>query len=57
MFVLAHADDGLLKIVVSSILKICVPGCAIKQIVNVFQLCSACNAVAEYDAQMKNKSK
>jgi len=33
------------------------PGCAIKQIVNVFQLCSACTAVAAYDAEQRNEAK
>lgn len=55
MFVLAHAEDGVLKDVVSILLKVCIPGNFMKQVVNVFQLCSACDAVAEYDAQLKNK--
>mmetsp|Transcript_10307 Transcript_10307/g.14562 ORF Transcript_10307/g.14562 Transcript_10307/m.14562 type:complete len:234 (+) Transcript_10307:146-847(+) len=33
----------------------CIPGCVIKQIVNVYQLCSACYAVADHDAKLKNK--
>ncbi len=57
MYVLAHADDGVLKDAMDILLKICVPGNVMKQIVNVFQLCSACNVIAEHDAQMKNKSK
>eukprot|EP00537_Pseudo-nitzschia_pungens_P014737 CAMPEP_0172401486 /NCGR_PEP_ID=MMETSP1061-20121228/50434_1 /TAXON_ID=37318 /ORGANISM="Pseudo-nitzschia pungens, Strain cf. pungens" /LENGTH=220 /DNA_ID=CAMNT_0013135137 /DNA_START=84 /DNA_END=746 /DNA_ORIENTATION=- len=32
-----------------------VPGCFLKQLVNVMQLASACYAVAEMDAEMKNK--
>jgi CDP-diacylglycerol--inositol 3-phosphatidyltransferase len=31
------------------------PGCILKQLVNVMQLASACYAVAQYDAEMKNK--
>jgi len=34
---------------------LCIPGCAIKQIVNVYQLCSACYAVADHDAQLKTR--
>jgi len=30
------------------------PACAIKQVVNVFQLCSACAAVASHDAEQRN---
>ncbi len=55
MFALAHVDDGLLKDFATILLKICIPGNVMKQVVNVFQLCSACGAVAEYDAQLKNK--
>jgi CDP-diacylglycerol--inositol 3-phosphatidyltransferase len=43
--------DLLLKVV----LALCLPGCAIKQAVNVAQLQSACYAVAVYDADAKNK--
>jgi CDP-diacylglycerol--inositol 3-phosphatidyltransferase len=35
---------------------ICLPGCAIKQIVNVVQLCSACYAIAIEDAKSRNTS-
>ena len=36
-------------------LMICLPGCILKQAVNVMQLSSACYAVAQYDADGKNK--
>jgi|Transcript_29470 CDP-diacylglycerol--inositol 3-phosphatidyltransferase len=36
-------------------LMISIPACITKQIVNVSQLCSACHAVAAYDAEQKNK--
>lgn len=45
---MAHIGDLIMKIVV--------PGCATKQIVNVFQLCSACHAVANHDAKIRNKN-
>lgn len=32
-----------------------VPACAVKQVVNVSQLCSSCYAVAAHDANLKNK--
>ncbi len=55
LYVLGHTDDELLVTIGSTLLKILVPGCATKQIVNVFQLCSSCYAVAEHDAKLKNK--
>jgi len=57
MFALVYAKEGILQQVASVLLKVCIPGCTVKQIVNVFQLTTSCYAVAEYDAQMKNKSK
>ncbi|KAL7547389.1 hypothetical protein ACHAWF_010699 [Thalassiosira exigua] len=36
-------------------LMISVPACAVKQIVNISQLCSSCYAVAAHDASKKNK--
>lgn len=38
-------------------LLVCVPGCAMKQAVNVAQLLSSAHAIAAYDAEMKNKSR
>mmetsp|Transcript_11394 Transcript_11394/g.15784 ORF Transcript_11394/g.15784 Transcript_11394/m.15784 type:complete len:226 (-) Transcript_11394:74-751(-) len=32
-----------------------IPACAVKQLVNVVQLCSACKAIAEHDANLKNQ--
>ena len=56
MYVVAHADEGSFWYSLAScILKICIPGHVMKQIVNVFQLCSACAAVAEHDAKEKTK--
>mmetsp|Transcript_12484 Transcript_12484/g.18200 ORF Transcript_12484/g.18200 Transcript_12484/m.18200 type:complete len:229 (+) Transcript_12484:115-801(+) len=56
-YVLAHAKSGgTLAYIGELITKIVVPGCATKQIVNVFQLCSACHAVAEHDAKSRNKN-
>eukprot|EP00558_Chaetoceros_sp_UNC1202_P004649 CAMPEP_0197239118 /NCGR_PEP_ID=MMETSP1429-20130617/5632_1 /TAXON_ID=49237 /ORGANISM="Chaetoceros sp., Strain UNC1202" /LENGTH=236 /DNA_ID=CAMNT_0042698463 /DNA_START=49 /DNA_END=759 /DNA_ORIENTATION=+ len=62
MYALLHLANGnggsmaMLKVAVEILWKICIPGCATKQIVNVFQLCSACRAVADHDAQLKSKS-
>lgn len=55
LYVLNHAteDDALYKICYT-LLLICIPGCVIKNIVNVFQLSSACSAVARYDANLRN---
>ena len=39
----------------SILLTVCVPGCAIKQIVNIFQLLTSCNAVAMEDARKKTE--
>lgn len=35
----------------------CLPGCVIKNVINVAQLTSACYAIAEIDAQNKNKER
>jgi CDP-diacylglycerol--inositol 3-phosphatidyltransferase len=37
------------------LLMVTAPACAVKQVVNVSQLCSSCYAVAERDAEEKNK--
>jgi CDP-diacylglycerol--inositol 3-phosphatidyltransferase len=37
------------------ILWLVIPGCVLKQLVNVMQLSSACYAVAQYDAETKKK--
>jgi hypothetical protein len=49
-------DLTLAKTVADWVLKMCIPGCIMKQIVNVFQLTTSCNAVAKDDAHKKNKS-
>jgi CDP-diacylglycerol--inositol 3-phosphatidyltransferase len=33
----------------------CMPGCILKNFINIVQMCSACYALAEHDAEMKNK--
>ena len=58
MFALAHATsetngEAFINLI-KSILFVCVPGCTIKQIVNVFQLLTSCNAVAMSDAKRKS---
>lgn len=44
----------ILRRIVSVLLNVCIPGAALKQIINVCQLCSSCFAVAEYDAKTRN---
>ncbi len=59
MYVLNHATieaQGKLFIdMISYLLRFCIPGCAIKQIVNFFQLSTSCLLVAMNDAQKKTK--
>lgn len=55
LYMTRHLVDESWAFVVHYALYACIPGCAIKQIVNVYQLCSACYAVAENDATLKNK--
>ena len=59
MYVLGHATkDGNGNLFIDAItllLFCCVPGCAIKQIVNVSQLLTSTKAVAANDANKKNK--
>ncbi|GFH49480.1 hypothetical protein CTEN210_05956 [Chaetoceros tenuissimus] len=56
MYILNHLEEGdPLLTIGSNILKLVIPGCVTKQIVNVFQLTTSCNAVAEYDAKNANK--
>lgn len=54
MYVLKHAtidnQGGLFTDLLILLLKFCVPGCTIKQIVNIFQLLTSCNAVATKDS-------
>lgn len=44
-----------IKPFVEYFLMVSVPACAVKQVVNVSQLCSSCYSVAEYDARQKKK--
>lgn len=44
-----------IKTGVEYFLMVSVPACAVKQVVNVSQLCSSCYAVADYDAKQTNK--
>jgi len=47
--------EAMLKTAGEWFLLVTVPACAVKQIVNISQLCASCYAVADYDAKMKNK--
>lgn len=40
-----------------AVLAVCVPACIVKQVVNVSQLCSACNVVASRDADERNEKR
>ena len=61
LYMLKHAaitSEGIFFIdVLKMILMFCVPGCAIKQVVNIFQLLTSCNAVAMEDAKKNNRTK
>jgi len=61
LYIIAHADGDddnynlkLMRTLASNFLYVCAPGCTVKQIVNIFQLTSACNCVANNDAKQKN---
>ena len=53
MYVLFHVKDETVESLARYLLWLFVPGCAIKQVVNVFQLSSACTAVAHHDALLR----
>lgn len=55
LYVLRYCGDDLLPLVVRPFFMVCLPACATKQLVNVSQLCSACYAVAQYDAERKDR--
>jgi len=58
LYVLAHAHtDTSMYTLCNHLLRLCVPGLIIKNIVNVFQLTSACSAVAQHDANLRNEKK
>jgi len=44
-----------IRVCVEYFLMVSGPACAVKQVVNVSQLCSSCYAVAEHDAKEKNE--
>lgn len=60
-YILARVNDSsvreydMLRSLCEYFLMVSVPACAIKQVVNVSQLCSSCYAVAARDAALKNK--
>jgi len=58
LYVLNHTtEDDFLHKVCYKLFMICIPGCAMKNIVNVFQLSSACAVVAHHDANLRNNSR
>jgi len=54
-YVIQFTGDSPLHPILKALLWGFIPGCFLKQLVNVMQLTSACYAVAQYDAETKNK--
>eukprot|EP00536_Pseudo-nitzschia_multiseries_P009198 jgi/Psemu1/200187/e_gw1.252.4.1 len=54
-YVIQFTDNHWMHPILNAGLYAAVPGCFLKQLVNVMQLASACYAVAEKDAETKNK--
>ena len=54
-YVMQFTTDHSIHAVLKVLLWAVVPGCLLKQFVNMMQLTSACYAVAEHDAVLKNK--
>jgi len=53
-YVLQFTIESWIHPILETILWVVMPGCILKQFVNVMQLTSACYAVAEHDARTKN---
>jgi len=53
----SHKSGGSLKGFCTNVLILCIPGCAIKQVINIFQLCSACYVIANIDVTIWVKNK
>jgi CDP-diacylglycerol--inositol 3-phosphatidyltransferase len=49
-------NENEVKTIVRYCMMLTAPACAVKQVVNISQLCSSCYAVAERDAQERNRS-
>jgi CDP-diacylglycerol--inositol 3-phosphatidyltransferase len=54
-YVIQFSEGLWCHLLLKVVLALCLPGCAMKQAVNVAQLQSACYAVAAFDAEAKNK--
>ena len=54
-YIIQFTKDHWVQPFLALLLRIFIPGCFLKQVVNAIQLTSACYSVAEYDAKMKNK--
>ena len=57
LYCLAHVETTVLSNFGHTLLMICIPGCATKQIVNIFQLASSCTIVAAHDAKTITEKK
>lgn len=56
-YILHYLEEGnSARWLAEAFLNLCLPGCVMKQFVNVSQLCSACHAVAEQDAAKRQES-
>jgi len=54
-YVIQFTNDHWIHPVLKAVFWAVAPGCLLKQLVNAMQLTSACYAVAEYDAALKNQ--
>jgi CDP-diacylglycerol--inositol 3-phosphatidyltransferase len=56
-YVLQFTENSWYHSVLETLFLVCLPGCVLKQMVNVFQLTSACYAVAQNDANKDNSKR
>jgi CDP-diacylglycerol--inositol 3-phosphatidyltransferase len=60
LYVLLHLNSmggPIFRWSLETLFKLVLPGCIMKQVVNIFQLTSSCKAVASEDALVKNRAK
>jgi CDP-diacylglycerol--inositol 3-phosphatidyltransferase len=53
----SSTEFNVLSTAIQMLLIACLPGCFMKQIVNIAQLVSSCRAIAQHDADVANKNK
>ena len=54
-YVIQFTTDHWIHPILKVVLWVVAPGCFLKQLVNAMQLISACYAIAEHDAKLKNE--